>query len=99
MNKYQQDILEIAKALMLESPGTTHQKALRHATDIYRNRGVYKVTSEEKQLIDVKTPWNELPEHVRDNIKKRRKIEAEREKEGRILPTAHFLSGGKISPK
>lgn len=99
MNKYQQDILEIAKAFMLESPGTTPQKALRHAKDIYRNRGSYKVTSEEKQTIAVKTPWNELPEHVRENIKKRRKIEAEREKEGRTLPTAHFVSGGKVSPK
>ncbi len=99
MNKYQQDILEIAKAFMLESPGTTHQKALRHAKDIYRNRGNYKVRAEEKQTVDTKTPWNKLPEHVRENIKKQRKVETEREKEGRTLPTAHFVSGGKTSPK
>ena len=99
MNKFEQDILDIAKAFMLESPGTTPHKALRHAKDIYRNRGSYKGTSEEKSTIDARTPWNKLPEEVRENIIKRRKIEAERANEGRTLPTAHFVSGGKVSPK
>jgi hypothetical protein len=99
MKKYEKDILEIAKEIMHESPGTTPQKALRHAKDIYRNRGNYKVTSEEKPTNDEKTPWEKLPEHIRENIKKQIKAKAEREKEGRILPTAHFVSGGKVSPK
>jgi len=101
VNKYEQDILEIAKEIMRESHGTTPQKALRHAKDIYQNRGSYKVTSEEKPTNDKKTSWEKLPEHIRENIKKQRKaeIEIEREKEGRTLPTIHFVSGGKVSPK
>ena len=99
MKKYEQDIFEIAKEIMYESPGTTYQKALRHAKDICRYRGNYKVTAEEKPTNDEKTPWEELPEHIRENIKKQRRAKAEREKKGRILPTAHFVSGGKVSPK
>ncbi len=99
MNEYQQDILEIAKAFMRDSPGTTPQKALRHAKDIYRNRGKYKITSEEKQISNIKTPWNELPEHVKANIKKRKMAETERKKRGMVLPAIHFVSGGKVSPK
>jgi hypothetical protein len=99
MNKYEQDILEIAKAIMRESPGTTPHKALRHAKDIYRNRGRYKFTSEEKPTNNQRTPWEKLPEHVRETIKKQKRAETERKEEGRALPTAHFVSGGKVSPK
>ncbi|MDD4904719.1 MAG: hypothetical protein PHD39_00985 [Methylobacter tundripaludum] len=99
MSKYERDILQIAKEMMRESHGTTYQKALRHAKDIYRNRGSYKVTSEEKPTNDERTPWEKLPEHIRENIKRQRKTKVEREKEGRVLPPVHFVSGGKVSPK
>lgn len=48
MKQNRETVLEIAKAIMRESPEATPQKALRHARDIYRNRGKYKVAAEEK---------------------------------------------------
>jgi len=84
---------------MRESPGTTPQKTLRHVKDIYRNHGRYKVTTEEKSTSDQRTPWEKLPERVGKNDQEAEATEATREKEGRILPTAHFVCGGKVSPK
>lgn len=98
MKQNTEAVLEIVKAIMRESPGTTLQKALRHARDIYRNRGK-KVAAEEKATSDEKTPWKQLPEYVKETIRRQKRAEAEREKEGRSLPTAHFVSGGKVSPK
>lgn len=98
MKQNRETILEIAKAIMRESPGTTPQKALRHARDIYRNRGKFKVAAEEKATSEEKTPWKQLPKYVKETIRKQKRAEAEREKDGRSLPTTHFVSGGKVSP-
>jgi hypothetical protein len=99
MNKSEQEIFEIAKAIMHDSPGTRPQKALRHAKDIWRKRGKYKITAEVKSQSQLRTPWDKLPEHIRETIKRQHRAEKERRKKGHVLPTAHFVSGGKVSPK
>lgn len=99
MKKAEEEILKIAKSIMRESLGTTPQKALRHAKDIYRTRGQYKVTAEKKSTSQEKTPWEKLPEHIRETIKRQKQAATAREADGRLLPTAHFVSGGKVSPK
>ena len=99
MRRDEQAILEIAKQIMKDSPGTTPEKALRHAKDIYAKRRDYKVSSEQKVTDSSKTPWNELPEYVRVNIKRQKKAEKIREKARRKLPNTRFVRGGKVSPK
>ena len=46
-------------------------------------------------LIYLHAPVNKL----QANIKKRKIAETERKKRGMVLPTTHFVSGGKVSPK
>jgi hypothetical protein len=46
-----------------------------------------------------KTSWKDLPEHVKLNIQRVKKAESERRKSGGKLPTATFVSGGKVSSK
>lgn len=99
VNRYEKEVLEVAKAMLRESPGTTPQKALRHAKDIVRNRGKFKVTAKEKVTNNDKTPYKQVPEHIRRTISKQRHAEQERAKAGRSLPTARFVKGGKVSPK
>ena len=50
MNEYEQKIIEIAQEIIRDVPGTSPQKALRHAKDIYRNREKHKVSAEEKSI-------------------------------------------------
>jgi len=42
---------------------------------------------------------NKVPEHIRRNILRREQAEQERMACGRKLPTARFVSGGKVSPR
>jgi hypothetical protein len=46
-----------------------------------------------------KTAWKDLPDHVKLNIQRAKSAEAERQKIGGKLPTATFVSGGKVSSK
>lgn len=48
---------------------------------------------------DKKTPWKDLPEHVRRNILRVREAERKRKEMGGALPVATFVSGGKVSPR
>ena len=99
MNEYEQKIIEIAQEIIRDVPGTSPQKALRHAKDIYRNRKKYKISAEEKSIEPQETRWEQIPEHVRMTILKQKKAQKKRESEGRELPQVHFFSGGKVSPK
>ena len=98
MNEYEQKIIEIAQEIIRDVPGTSPQKALRHAKDIYRNRKKYKISAEEKSIEPQETRWGQIPEHVM-TILKQKKAQKKRESEGRELPQVHFFSGGKVSPK
>lgn len=46
-----------------------------------------------------KTAWKDLPEHVRRNIIRVKEAERRRKEIGDKLPTAQFVSGGKVNPK
>lgn len=95
----EQAIIAIAKEIMRESPGTTLNNALRHARDIAKHRGFYKIRAEDNQPTHAKTPWHKLPENVRRTIEKQRLAEEDRRRKGRELPRTKFVSGGKVSPK
>lgn len=99
MNHTEQTIIEIAKEIMRESPGTTPQKALRHAKDIYKHRGHYKVRADDKKPSYARTPWDKLPENIRRTIEKQRAAEEDRKRNGRRLPNTRFVPGGKVSPR
>ncbi|WP_429231104.1 hypothetical protein [Aeromonas veronii] len=99
LSRDQVEIIELAKQIIRLSPGTTPQKALRHALDIQRQREHYRVSSEDKGDKNEKTAWTDLPEHVRATINRQKKAAEMRKKQGLSLPGWHKVSGGKVSPK
>ena len=92
--KSDEQIVQIALQIMKESPGTSKQKALRHAKDISKQRGRYKVTSSEKPSTSCRTDFDDLPPHVQRNIVRVNKAAAERKAAGRSLPSKNVVQGG-----
>lgn len=60
---------------------------------------IRRLNAKPSPKVDKKTPWNELPEHVRLNILRVREAERKRKETGGKLPSATFVSGGKVAPK
>ena len=86
--------------MLREHPTMNPKTALKHAKSIVGNRnGIYKVTADQKNTSETKTPWTKLPEHVRLNIVRQQMAEEHRDAIGFELPAVHFVSGGKVSPR
>ena len=84
-------ILSLVRKILRESPKTPPQEALRYAKSMVQHG---KVSPDY-----LKTPFKRLPWHIKETIKKQKRAERERKESGGSLPRAHFVSGGKVSPK
>lgn len=99
LTKHEAKILEVAKLVMREER-VSPRVALRRARDIVKRRGgIYKLTAEEKPVSAKKIKFNELPESDQLTIRRLRLAAEIRRREGRSLPRAKVLTGGKVSPR
>lgn len=94
-----QAIVEIARQLIKERPGRGAKNALKEALDIYNRRGSYKPVSDSELHRSLELNKAPTPEHIALTIKRQKEAEVRREKEGRSLPTARMLQGGRTSKR
>ena len=104
----QQDIVNKASELIKMNPGITQQEALARAIADLTGCAVVRPESgmlrkqapKAKSSRQPKRKVNEPPpEHVLRNIRRVKEAEVQRKHSGGNLPTARFVSGGKVSPK
>jgi hypothetical protein len=104
----QQDIVNKASELITANPKITQQEALARAiADLTgctvarpKSRGMGRQARKAKSSTQPKQKENEPPpEHVLRNIQRVKEAEVQRKKTGGSLPTARFVSGGKVSAK
>lgn len=104
----QHDIVNKASELMRMYPDITQDEALERAIaeltgyTVVRQKpaGIAKLNYKAKRPEESKRKaCGPPPEHVLRNIQRVKQAEALRKQTGGILPTASFVSGGKVSPK
>ena len=107
MPKAHKELISIAEAIMRDSPGCSTNEALERAIAIYKEHSIDIISADKiaaveakaSQPSNIKTSRKELPEHIKQTIKRQRKAEKKRKRAGRSLPETKFFSGGTVSPK
>ena len=100
-------ILKYAERLLTREPSLTRDQAVERAVLVLTGRTTIPVelmspaqrAAAEAAKKAKKDAKNRVPQHVHRNIARVRAAEVDRQKTGGTLPTATFVSGGKVSPK
>lgn len=102
----QRELIELTSQLRAADHKLTLNQAMKiaiqqlvGASAVHTAEGKKKAKFSGPTLTDKSRDKPPVPEHIKINIARVKKADLERKRIGSVLPTASFVSGGKVSPK